>query len=413
LAQGRYTNLYVGYSFFFKAFLTIGLVAVVGLFIFFNQGVVRDLRHDAARVSEAYAHLIQYGASEATDPAVIDFIFDNIITKVNFPIIVTDRDGIPAAWTMDFSPSDTSRATRAKLYKYIKEFDSQNKPIEIMSDSTLISVLHYGDSAVIGKLRMIPIVEMTVLALFILVAFIGFRNIKRAEQRSIWVGMARETAHQLGTPLSSLIGWVDLLKMRYQEGKIQVNGNSVDGDFMATMDRMMSDLNRLDRIATRFGRIGSAPELSEHSVNEIVKDVLDYLRARLPAGGMTIRENYGELPDANINPELLMWVIENLVKNSMESSNSKTGIISVSTSYNEAQRRISITVEDNGRGVPSKMQKKIFSPGFTTKTRGWGLGLTLARRIVHEYHGGRISLKISEPNVKTVFMVELPIYAKR
>ncbi len=413
MAKGRYTNLYVGYSFFFKAFLIGGLVAVVGLFIFFNQSVVRDLRHDAARVSEAYAHLIQYGASEATDPAVIDFIFDNIITKVNFPIIVTDRDGVPAAWTMDFSPTDTSSATRATLLRYIKEFDSQNKPIEIMSDSTVISVLHYGDSALISRLRMIPLVEMTVLALFILVAFIGFRNIKRAEQRSIWVGMARETAHQLGTPLSSLIGWVELLKMRYQEGKIQVNGNSADGDFMATMDSMMSDLKRLDRIATRFGRIGSAPELSEHSINEIVKDVLDYLRARLPSGGMIINESYGDLPAAYINPELLRWVIENLVKNSMEASNSKTGIISVSTSYNEAQKKIVITVEDNGRGVPGKTQKKIFYPGFTTKTRGWGLGLTLARRIVHEYHGGRISLKTSEPNLKTVFVVELPVYAKR
>ena len=122
-----------------------------------------------------------------------------------------------------------------------------------------------------------------------------------------------------------------------------------------------------------------------------------------------MKESYGNLPAAKINPELLRWVVENLVKNSMEASNPKTGIISVSTSYNEAQKKIVISVEDNGRGVPSGEQKKIFSPGFTTKTRGWGLGLTLAKRIIEEYHGGRISLKSSEPNVKTIFMVELPV----
>jgi hypothetical protein len=410
LTPGRSKSThYVGYSWFFKAFLVIGLAGVISLFVYFNQAVVRDLRHDAARVSEAYARLIQYGASEATDPAVINFIFDNIITKVNFPIIVTDRNGIPAAWTMSYSPSDTTAATRTILYKYIKEFDSQNKPIEIKSDSTVISILHYGDSPVIGKLRLIPIVEMTVLAFFILIAFVGFRNIKRAEQRSIWVGMAKETAHQLGTPLSSLIGWVELLKMRYQEGKIQVSSGFQNGEFPNIMDRMLSDLNRLDRIATRFGRIGSAPELSEHNINDAVKDVLDYLKLRLSTGGMTIKENYGVLPPVNINPELMMWVIENLVKNSMEAVNSKTGIINVSTYHNKTQKRVVIIVEDNGRGIPAGEQKKIFSPGFTTKQRGWGLGLTLARRIVEEYHGGRISLKTSEANVKTVIMVELPV----
>jgi signal transduction histidine kinase len=410
LARGKYkSTLYVGYSFFFKAFLIIGLLGVIGLFVFFNQGIVRDLRRDAAKVSEAYARLIQYGASEATDPAVINFIFDNIITKVNFPIIVTDRNGIPAAWTMSFSPSDTSAATRAILKNYIKEFDSQNKPIEIRSDSTVISLLHYGDSSVIGRLRLIPVVEMTVLAFFILIAFVGFRNIKQAEQRSIWVGMAKETAHQLGTPLSSLIGWVELLKLRYQEGKIRVSPEVEGDDFESIMDRMHGDLNRLDRIATRFGRIGSAPELSENNLNEIVKDVLEYLRARLPAGGIIIKENYGELPLVNVNPELMRWVIENLVKNSMESSNPKTGVITVSTSSNPTQKKVVILVEDNGHGIPAGKQKKVFSPGFTTKKRGWGLGLTLARRIVEEYHGGKISLKSSEPNVKTSFMVELPV----
>lgn len=412
MAWGRrkYSDrLYVGYSWFFKAFLLLGLIGVIALFLYFNQAVVNDLRNDATRLSQTYAHLIQYGASEATDPAVINFIFDEIISKVNFPIIVTDRRGVPAAWTMEYSPDDTTTATREKLLEMIEEFDRHNTPIEILSDTSVISVLHYGDSSLIAKLRIIPIVEISVIAFFILVAFVGFRNIKQSEQRSIWVGMAKETAHQLGTPLSSLLGWVELLKLKHQEGKIVVSPEFPNGDFEKMTDRMMDDLRRLDRIATRFGQIGSAPELAEHSINEVVKDVVDYLKLRLPAGGLTIKENYGDIPPGRINSELLRWVIENLVKNSMEAANSKTGVISVSTQYVEAQNKILITVEDNGRGVPPREQRKVFSPGFTTKKRGWGLGLTLARRIVEEYHGGRISLKSSEPGVRTVFTVELPV----
>lgn len=402
-------RLYKGYSRLFKGFLAIGIIAVIALFIYFNQAVVSDLRKDAKRLSEAYAHLIQYGASEATDPAVIDFIFDNIITKVNFPMIVTDRHGNPSAWTMEYSPTDTSAAIRHKLLKLVKEYDHQNTPIEIKSDTAVISILHYGDSDLIWKLRIIPIIEISVLTLFIAIAFIGFRNIKQSEQRSIWVGMAKETAHQLGTPLSSLIGWVELLRMRYQEGKIALAADFHNGDFMEMTDKMLADLHRLERIATRFGQIGSAPDLSEHNVNDIVRAVVDYLRPRLPAGGVTITEHYDDLPATRVNGELLRWVVENLVKNSMEATNPKTGVISISTAHNAIQKKVTIIVEDNGKGIPFSEQKKIFSPGFTTKKRGWGLGLTLARRIIEEYHGGKISLRTSEPGIKTIFAVELPL----
>jgi signal transduction histidine kinase len=273
----------------------------------------------------------------------------------------------------------------------------------------VVSILHYGDSDLIWKLRIIPIIEISVLTLFIAIAFIGFRNIKQSEQRSIWVGMAKETAHQLGTPLSSLIGWVELLRMRYQEGKIALAADFHNGDFMEMTDKMLGDLHRLDRIATRFGQIGSAPDLSEHNVNEIVRDVVDYLRQRLPGAGMTITEHYEDLPTIRVNAELLSWVVENLVKNSMEAANPKTGVISISTANNVMQKKVIITVEDNGKGIPFSEQKNIFSPGFTTKKRGWGLGLTLARRIVEEYHGGKISLRTSEPGIRTVFAVELPL----
>ncbi len=407
---GRYTQrLYVGYSWLFKAFLIFGMIAVITLFIYFNQSVVRYLRQDASRVSEAYAHLIQYGASEATDPAVINFIFDNIITKVNIPIVVTDRSGTPSAWTVNISLSDTTQLAKKQLADFVKEFDSENAPIEITSGKEIVSILHYGDSYLIKRLQLMPVIEISVVGFFILVAFVGIRNIQQSEQRSIWVGMAKETAHQLGTPLSSLIGWVELIRLKYAEGKIIVQGDESGPNFDEMTVRMLSDLKRLDRIATRFGQIGSAPELEDNDLSEIIKEIVGYFRFRMPSGGIIIKEEYDQIPRININKELMSWVIENLIKNSLESTSPKTGVIQISTAFNKNLNKVLITVEDNGKGIPASDFKKIFAPGFTTKKRGWGLGLTLARRIVEEYHGGRIYVKYSEPNVKTAFGIELPV----
>lgn len=410
LFSRRYSeSTYVGYSTFFKGFLIFGMLAVVAIFIYFSQTIVSGLRADAARVSQAYARLIQYGASEATDPAVIDFIFENIITKVNFPIVVTDKYGNPVAWTVDIDPSDTTAASRARLKKFAEKFDGENMPIQITSNGEVISVLHFGDSYLIRLLQLIPAIEIFVVGFFILIAFIGFRHIQLSEQRSIWVGMAKETAHQLGTPLSSLIGWVELLKLKYDEGKIRFEGSDPNSNFNDVSSRMLADLKRLDRIATRFGQIGSIPELEERDLNEVIKEVVSYFRARIPSKGITITEKYGDIPLTRINTELMSWVIENLIKNSMEATSPKAGMISVKTEFDSGHRRVQIIVEDNGRGIPATEQKRIFAPGFTTKKRGWGLGLTLARRIVEEYHKGKISLKYSDPGIRTAFGIELPV----
>jgi signal transduction histidine kinase len=400
---------YVGFSTFFKAFLVFGMIAVISIFIYFSQTIVSGLRADAARVSNASARLIQYGASEATDPAVIDFIFENIITKVNFPIIVTDNNGTPVAWTVDIDPADTTSESRKQLRKLVREYDRQNQPIEITSENKIINVLHYGDSNLIVLLQLIPAIEIFVVGFFILIAFIGFRHIQISEQRSIWVGMAKETAHQLGTPLSSLIGSVELLRLKYEEGKMKFPAGDTASDFDDVSNRMLGDLKRLDRIATRFGQIGSIPDLEEGNLNDVISDVVAYFKARIPSRGVTISEKYGDLPPVKINTELIGWVIENLIKNSMESTSPKAGIIGIKTSYDPGHKKVLITVEDNGRGVPPAQQKRIFAPGFTTKKRGWGLGLTLARRIVEEYHRGKISLKYSDPGIRTAFGIELPV----
>jgi two-component system, sporulation sensor kinase D len=221
--------------------------------------------------------------------------------------------------------------------------------------------------------------------------------------------MAKETAHQLGTPLSSLIGWVELLRLKFEEGKMKFPAADSEGDFDEVSTRMLGDLKRLDRIATRFGQIGSIPELDENNLNEVIAEVVAYFKARIPSRGISIIENYNDIPPVKINTELISWVIENLIKNSMESTSPKAGIITIKTEYDIGHKKAIITVEDNGKGVPPSRQKRIFAPGFTTKKRGWGLGLTLAKRIVEEYHKGKISLKYSDPGIRTAFGIELPV----
>jgi len=402
---------YLNYNRLLTTVLAFGMVAVVFLFVYYNQTIISGLKTDAVRVSRAYARLWQYAASEATSGVEINYIFEEIIKKANFPIIVTSPEGVPMYWTVDIPQNDTSVEARRKLANYIKKMDAdyQAVPIYFGPQKTIIHYLHYGDSKLVRQLRYMPFIEVLVVSLFMIVGFIGFRNIKRSEQRSIWVGMAKETAHQLGTPLSSLMGWVELLKLKLKKSDFDLPGENTKVDFGDIMERMQSDLRRLDRVATRFGQIGSIPELEQENVNRPIADVVSYFRLRLPGEGkgVEIIEQYGVIPDININKELISWVIENLIKNSLEAVDPRNGKIVIKTKCKD--NKVIISVSDNGRGISSSDQRVIFAPGFTTRRRGWGLGLTLARRIIEEYHKGRIWLKKSEPNVVTEFIIELPV----
>lgn len=391
--------------------LASGMVVVIFIFVYYNQTIISRLKTDAVRVSGAYARLWQYAASEATSGAEINYIFEEIIKKANFPIIVTSPEGVPMYWTVDIPQNDTSAEVRRKLDNYIKKMDRdyQAVPIYFGPEKTVIHYLHYGDSKLIRQLQYIPFIELLVVGVLIIVGFIGFRNIKRSEQRSIWVGMAKETAHQLGTPLSSLMGWVELLKLKFKKGDFNLPDKNTRVDFDDIVGRMQSDLRRLDRVATRFGQIGSIPELELINVNQPVAEVVSYFRLRLPDSGkgVEIIEQYADIPDITINHELIAWVVENLIKNSLEAVDPRRGEIIIKTE--RKNNKVIISIIDNGRGISSSNQRRIFAPGFTTRNRGWGLGLTLAQRIVEEYHQGKIWLERSEPNVKTEFKIELPV----
>jgi len=402
---------YLSYSKILSVGLGISMAAIIYIFFYYNQTIITGLKKDAARVSRAYARLWQYAATEATSGSEINYIFEEIIKKANFPIIVTSANGTPMYWTVDIPQDDTTSAAKVKLGKYLQVMREKHEAIPIYygPEKLIIHYLYYGDSRLIKQLQYVPIIEVLVISIFILVGYFGFQNLRRSEQRSIWVGMAKETAHQLGTPLTSLLGWVELLKLKYKKSDFILPDQNVKVNFDEIVSRMQSDLQRLDRVATRFGQIGSIPDFKTSNINKLIKEVVSYYRLRLPGGGNGVKiiEHYGDLPDIKINQELIGWVFENLIKNSLEAVDPKTGKIYIETSCKE--KKVIINFADNGRGIEPSYQKRIFAPGFSTRLRGWGLGLTLAKRIVVEYHKGKICLAKSEPEVKTEFIIELPV----
>ncbi len=397
-------NLSGRFNTFFKVFLLIGVATIGAVFIYYTTDVITDIQTSQERMARTYTRIWQLVASDSLSGPVTSVLFDEVILKSDFPIVVADTLEQPLFWKeLSGIPEDKSdSATIAKVTQRLKEMKARKGSIPIYVDTTVIYNLFYDDTALVGKLRLIPVVEMAMVVGFIFLSLIGFQYIRRSEQRSIWAGMAKETAHQLGTPISSLLGWASLLKTGEYKGSY-----SEDELFR----RIENDLSRLETIANRFGKIGSIPVLDTEDVNRLTGDVVDYYRERLPhrGKGVQLRFEPGDIPETKVNRELYSWVVENLIKNSLEAVDAKTGTISVKTYRNNSGKSIAIEVSDNGRGIPRGDSRRVFRPGYTTKKRGWGLGLSLARRIIQDYHKGSISLVRSEPGKGTTFVIHLPV----
>jgi hypothetical protein len=272
---------------------------------------------------------------------------------------------------------------------------------------TNVNYLRYGDSQIIRQLKVMPFIAIGIVVAFMIVAIIGFQNIRRSEERYIWVGMAKETAHQLGTPLSSLMGWLEVISFEHRQ---EMKAEDQDQFLDTTIANMATDVKRLQRVATRFGQIGSIPDLEQCDLNALVNETVEYYRTRLPfeGEGTQIEMIAGQIPTMSLNPELFSWVLENLLKNALQAVDPKTGMITARTGVAADRKHVFLEVADNGPGIPTGTARKLFRPGFTTKKRGWGMGLTLVKRIVEEYHVGRIVLARSQPG-ETVFQITLPI----
>ncbi|WP_417592317.1 sensor histidine kinase [Owenweeksia hongkongensis] len=304
-------------------------------------------------------------------------------------IIVNEGGGVVMSRNVDLQKSKDPKWLANKM----AEMEAEFTPIEIKVSDEITQYLYYQNSILLTKLRYYPFVLLGVISLFIIIAYIAFSNARKSEQNQVWNGLAKETAHQIGTPLSSLMGWMELLRAKETE--------------QVMVEEMEKDINRLNTITDRFSKIGSKPSISNQDIVAITEESVSYLKARSPRKVQVIfnAEEAGTSGlSVKLNKPLYEWVIENLVRNAIDALE---GAGKIEVRISDMGKRVKIEVEDNGKGIPVNKQKTIFRPGFTTKSRGWGLGLSLAKRIIEEYHGGKIFVAQSDPGRATIFRILL------
>lgn len=322
----------------------------------------------------------------------LNFLFKIIEANTTIPVILTDENGVvKGSRNLDSSGYNGNNFMRYK----IKTMELENDPIEIEYIVGQNIKIYYENSKLLNQLRIYPYFQLGIIALFLMISYFAFSYSRRSEQNKVWAGMSKETAHQLGTPISSIIGWVDYLK----DG-----GYDVPPKIIGEINH---DLERLNLITERFSKIGSEPSLSIHSLSEVLNESISYINSRtsdkvsITIKDLKILENI----QVSVNKPLFAWVIENLCKNAVDAMNGE-GNIWFEVFENDSNF-IFINVSDTGKGISSNKQKTIFKPGYTTKKRGWGLGLSLAKRIIENYHKGKIYVKSSDIGVGTIFRIEL------
>ena len=353
---------------FLKQYIMVGAAFLgIGLLIY-SVFLIRGLEEDTRTTSRIYARFC--AGSEETG-----IIFEEVVEKIDFPVIYTDGDGAIQSWRN----LDCEDPTADEIAGIMEELGSQRPPIPVKVgvDSLLLGYVYYGIPRLTQLLRLAPVFILAMMGFFAFMAFLGFKTVKESEQDFVWLGMAKETAHQFGTPLSSLSGWIEHLKKKSDAKEILVE--------------MERDLSRLYRVASRFSRIGAEPKLTKNSLKPILENTVDYFGERV-GKKIVIREEYGKLAAVEIDEELFAWAIENLIRNSRDAIDGK-GAIELSAYTDSKRKCVVISVSDNGRGMTGEEQRRAFKPGYTTKEFGWGLGLPLAKRIVESHHNGKLKLK--------------------
>ncbi len=371
-------------------YISIGLV--IGLCsLMFTNYIVRELAQKEHNEIQLWSHaMAMAGGDKNLNPAeqnrLNELIGEIIDNNTSIPSIVTDE----YYRVLKYSNIPQKVIDNPKLLrKELEDMASSNDPIEVNIFNYNRIYIFYNESQLLKMLRYFPYVQLSVIAIFIMFAFITFRISKQDEQNRIWIGMAKETAHQLGTPTSSLLGWIEYLKSQNTEQFV--------------IEEMSKDITRLLKVVDRFSKIGSASTMVPRNIYELVNNAVSYFKTRIPKN-VTLRYNTSvSAPlQALVNEALFEWVIENLLKNALDALQGK-GYIDVSV-YDD-NKWIYIDVKDTGKGIAKSNFSKIFNPGYTTKTRGWGLGLSLSKRIINEYHKGRIFVAESELDKGTIMRV--------
>lgn len=372
------------------------LVAVVAILIVsgtivYSRYLANKIANEERQKVEEWVEagkFIMNSAADADTRLPLKIIQNN---ENDVPIIETDeKDSI-----LQYINLDTLKIAKDPSYLTDKldNFKAKNPPIVWANplDTTKNNFYYYGESKLLIEVRYYPIVQLIIVGLFIIITLLALRSSYRSVQNQVWAGMAKETAHQLGTPVTSLEGWVEMLKQ------------NPDTEKMA--NELEKDVNRLQLVSDRFGKIGSKPQLEPKDIIHQVSSMVEYMRKRAPGKvSFSINTHNAEMIVADISGPLFDWVIENLLKNSLDAME---GMGSIAIEISEQQNKVFVDITDTGKGIPVSMQRKVFKPGFTTKKRGWGLGLSLSKRIIEQYHKGELFVKNSETGKGTTFRIVL------
>ena len=373
----------------FGLFISI-ITGIFGL----NQIVINQLRNDA--VSQAEHLATSYSkAINSIEQDDIRFVIDILLPSIKFPMIITSNDEISVVLNLDIIDKVGSETYNQKIWILVEKMDKVFPPLDLVWENVKWGEIHYSDPQVINRLKWIPYLEILFGVFFIIIATWGFKVINKSEQRMIYVGMAKETAHQLGTPISSLMGWTKLIR----ENKSDVQNISIS---------MEQDIQRLSEISKRFSKIGSMPKLKKLSIDDLIIEIISYMKNRLP-NESNIKIIYDGPFNIYIKGDwvLLSWAFENILKNSIDAMVNNDGVLKILMVQKESY--IQLDIIDSGKGIIRSDWSKVFKPGFSTKVRGWGLGLSLTQRIFEEIHNGSIKLILSKPG-ETIFRVNIPIF---
>ncbi len=376
-----------------KYILIFIAICIATFFLVFSHFLVKDLKDEASAKMSVWAEAMRT-LNNATDDTDLNLVLYVIDKNYSIPIIVLDNHGeIEQYRNITFQPK-SSQDSIAYLQNRVRQMKEKGYSIKIAyneeenNGKEYLEIL-YDDSSILKRLEYYPYIQLAILLIFTIIIIVTLLSLKRAEQNRVWVGLTKETAHQLGTPISSLIAWNEILKETYPDNQV-----------ISEMDK---DVKRLQLIADRFSKVGSAPELVDTDLKDVIWHVVNYISKRFAKVNITC-----SLPATDVHcmlcAPLFEWVIENLCKNAIDAME---GSGSITITMHELTEKISIDVADSGKGIPKNKFNTVFAPGYTTKSRGWGLGLSLTKRIIEDYHHGSIYVKSSEPNKGTVFRIDL------
>jgi len=367
--------------------LLIALFIGIGSLWYTNQ-LVKKLSVEEKKKVELWAEATRQISDFNTEPGDISFALSVLTNNTTVPVILTDGNNqVISTRNLDSLLSEDA----SYLKKELQIMKEQHEPITISFASNQKNYIYYKDSYILTQLRLYPYFQLLVIALFLIVSYLAFSSSRNAEQNQVWVGMAKETAHQLGTPLSSLMAWLEYLKSQeYPEEHIS---------------EIEKDISRLNTITERFSKIGSAPALKKENLTEVLQNSINYIKTRSSSRIIfTLNNKQTYNVEAPLNVALFEWVLENIFKNAIDAMG---GEGSINVLITDQQQFAYIDITDSGKGISKSKYKTVFKPGYTSKSRGWGLGLSLSKRIVEEYHAGEIFVKSSEQNKGTTFRIVL------